>query len=163
MTPSGSSRSIWVMRIFVSVLALVATVALGYYVLKETWINNRCMTATPRAKPNCRAVLRAYVWDNYWINEFSLQATAISSAPLKDRVAFYRCILLACELYGESALIFFETVSPDAQAVRDDLFLFSEQPEFGHLSANEREKVKDSIQSLGVVIRHGNQSERLTN
>jgi len=103
----------------------VAIVALGYYVLEETWINNRCVTATPRAKPNCRAVLRAYVWNDswgdYWINEFSLQATAISSAPLKDRVAFYRCILLACELYGESGLIFFETVSQDAQAVRDDL------------------------------------------
>lgn len=79
------------------------------------------------------------------------RAQSVSTLPERDRLDFYRVILLTCKLDTSRATLFSQLVGKDAESLRRDLRSLKDSAEFGRLSATQQKEVVAWIDELKVV------------
>src|SRR3954471_2260074 len=114
-----------VRRVLLAVCLVIGIGLLCTTVLFRAWLGRRTTGLSPRVIPAVEAVLRAQVWTRifggYWENEMEDKAGFVSTLPERDRLAFFRVIILSCELDTSRATLFCELVGKDADSLRRDL------------------------------------------
>ena len=71
--------------------------------------------------------------------------------PERDRLDFFRVIILSCELDTSRATLFSELVGKDAESLRRHLRAFKDNAEFVRLSATQQKEVVAWIDELKVI------------
>jgi hypothetical protein len=79
-----------------------------------------------------------------------MQARSVSQLGLEDRLAFYRAILLNCDLDTSRAYNFAELVGNDALALRKNLEVFQSSNSIA-LSASDSKVIKGWIEELKIL------------
>lgn len=121
----------------------------------KTWLGRKTAGISPAVRPAAEAVLRAQLWSRisggYWENEMEDRARFVSTLPERDRLDFFRVILLSCDLDTSRATLFSQLVGKDAESLRHDLRSLKDSAEFGRLSATQQKEVVAWIDELMVV------------
>lgn len=124
-------------------------------VLFKSWLSRQTAGISPTVRPATVAVLRAQLWSrisgSYWENEMEDRALFVSTLPERDRLDFYRVILLACKLDTSRATLFSQLVAKDAEPLRRDLLALKDSSEFARFSATQQKEVIGWIDQLKVV------------
>lgn len=139
---------------------LVSSLVIGFGLLCcaaffKAWLGLKTAGISPTVRPAAEAVLRAQLWSrvsgSYWENEMETKARFVATLLERDRLDFFRVILLSCDLDTSRATLFSELVSKDAESLRCDLRSLKDSAEFGSLSATQQKEVVDWIDELKVV------------
>lgn len=155
MEQSQSSRRRAVKRIllFASAITVVGLLCVAAFV--KTWLGRWTAGIGPAVRPAAAAVLRAQFWSqitgSYWENEMQDRARFVSTLPERDRLDFFRVIILSCKLDTSRATQFSELVGKDAEPLRRDLRGLKDGAEFARLSATQQNEVIAWIDELKVV------------
>jgi hypothetical protein len=152
-SPSSNRRMAkWMLFAACVVLGTGLLCAVAFY---KTWLGRRTTGMSATVRPSVEAVLRAQLWSRvsggYWENEMEAKALFVSTLPERDRLDFFRAILLTCELDTSRATLFSELVGKDAESLRRDLRGLKDSAEFGRLSAKQQKEVVAWIDELKVV------------
>ena len=148
-------------------MLLIASMVIGMgllcaTVLFRTWLGRRTEGISPTVRPAAEAVLRAHLWSrisgSYWENEMEDRARFVSTLPERDRLDFFRVILLSCDLDTSRATLFSQLVGKDAESLRRDLRSLKDAAEFDRLSPTQRKEVVIWINELKVVAELHNAS-----
>ena len=79
------------------------------------------------------------------------QSKLIAPLSLPDRLAFYKTMILNCDLDTSRAVLFVEVVGDDAEALRQELSNVKGQQTFGKLSEGQRKAVEDWIEEFRII------------
>jgi len=146
-------------------LAFSLVIGLGLLcgaVFFKGWPGRKTAGISPVVRPATEAVLRAQLWSrisgSYWENEMEDRARFVSTLPERERLDFFRVILLSCELDTSRATLFSQLVGKDAESLRRDLRSLKDGAEFEHLSPTQRKEVAAWIDELKVVAELHNAS-----
>ena len=135
------------MRTFLAFTVAIGVCLLSAPALVDLWINRQLSGVSPSVRPELESVLRAQFRNKidgscYWENQMESSAERISRLPERERLEFYRAIILTGELYGASALTFHEfVVGDDADSLRNHLRLLIDSAEFRQLSGTQQEEI----------------------
>lgn len=150
-------------RLSVIIVVLVfLTSALVYY---GYWaFHLRGLPSSVRAQTG--AVLRAYqmsrITGGYWQDELQDQLPRVQSLPLDARLAFYKAILLSCDLDTSRGTVFVDSVGSDAEAFHAYLVTFTNGVEFLHLRAEVKDKVVGWIDVMADVTEQQSEERALS-
>ncbi len=129
----------------------------------KVWLGRKTAGLTPAVRPAAEAVLRAQLWSeisgSYWENEMEDRTRFVWTLPERDRLAFFRVIILSCKLDTSRATLFTELVGNDAEPLRRDLRSLKDSAEFARLSVIQQKEVDAWIDELKVVAELGSASE----
>lgn len=118
----------------------------------QFWIISESKWAQGDANPAVRAVLRTCFWSKlsggYWENEMLGQSQTIARLHLRERVDFYREIVIHCDLDTSRAFLFVEMVGDDDRSLYRDLENFRRSERFYTLDTEQRERVEGWIIEL---------------
>ena len=155
MEHSPSSSRFTVNRILGAAAILIVTSLLFATVLFKGWLVRRTAGTSPTVRPAAEAVLRAEFWSRftgaYWETEMETRAPFVLALPERDRLDFFRVIILTCDLDMSRATRFCELVGKDAESLRRELCSLKDSREFARLSEAEQKAVLDWIIQLKVV------------
>ncbi len=135
------------MRALLAFALVVGVCLLSAPALVDLWINRQLAEVSPSVRAELESVLRAQFRNKidgsyYWENQMESSADRISRLPERERLEFYRAIILTGELYGASALTFHEfVVGDDADLLRNHLRLLIDSAEFRQLSGKQQEEI----------------------
>lgn len=153
-SPSSDQRRTVKRTLLASGLVVGAGLLCGAVFFKS-WLGRQTAGISPTVRPAAEAVLRAQLWSrisgSYWENEMEDRAQSVSTLPERDRLDFYRVILLTCKLDTSRATLFSQLVGKDAESLRRDLRSLKDSAEFGRLSATQQKEVVAWIDELKVV------------
>lgn len=79
------------------------------------------------------------------------QARFVTTLPERERLDFFRSMVLYCDLNDSRATLFCELVDDDADALRKDLFNLKSTANFQALPTEQRKNVEDWIPELRIV------------
>ena len=96
--------------------------------------------------------MRSRITGDYWEDEMLKQARLITNCSTKDRIAFFRSIVLLCDLDTSRAVLFLEILGRDAEALRQNLIELRNSSEFRRLSGRQRQEVTNCIGELSFVV-----------
>lgn len=68
------------------------------------------------------------------------RARYVSTPPERERLDFFRVIILSCELDTSRATLFAQVAGGDAESLRRDLSRMKDSAEFSRLSATQQKK-----------------------
>ena len=153
-SPSSKQRHAMKRTLLVSSLVIGLGLLCGAAFFKA-WLGRKTAGISPVVRPATEAVLRAQLWSRisggYWENEMEARVRFVSTLPERERLDFFRVILLTCKLDTSRATIFCQLVGGDAESLRRDLRSLKDSSEFDRLSATQREEVVAWIDELKVV------------
>ena len=134
-------------RVFLASALVLGVGLLSTPAIVDAWIDSQVSEVSPSVRPELESVLRAQ-WRNkidgsyYWQNQMESSADRISRLPERERLEFYRAIILTGELYGDSALTFHEfVVGDDTDLLRNHLCLLIDSAEFRRFSGKQQEDI----------------------
>ena len=151
----SSKRRLIVKRTLIVACIITGTALLCVAAFFKIWLGRKTAGMSPTVRPATEAVLRAQLWSrisgSYWENEMEARARFVSTLPERDRLDFFRVILLSCDLDTSRATLFSELVGKDAESLRHDLRNLKDSAEFGRLSSMQQKEVLAWIDELKVV------------
>lgn len=155
MEQSLSSRRLTAKRMVLAACIIIGTSLLCATAFFKTLLGRRTAGISPTVRLAVEAVLRAQLWSRisgaYWENEMEDRARFVATLPERDRLDFFRVILLSCDLDTSRATIFSQLVGKDAESLRRDLRSLKDSAEFIRLSATQQKEVVAWIDELKVV------------
>lgn len=111
----------------------------------------------PEIQPAARAVLNSYylskITGAYWEEDFAAQAGKVGKYSQRERLGFYRAILVNCDMETTKVMVFAQYVKPDASALRQDLIDKLSAGEFG--GPERQKRVKNWINELRIIALAG--------
>jgi hypothetical protein len=144
-----------VRRTLLASMMIIGVVLLCGVLIFKAWLGHQTVGISPTVRPAVEAVLRAQVWSkisgSYWEDEMVSRAQIVSALPKRDRLDFYRVIVLTCELDTSRATLFCQLVAKDAELLRRDLVALKESLKFARLSTTQQKEVVDWIDELKVI------------
>ena len=153
-SPSSKQRHTMKSMLLASSLVVGLGLLCGTAVFK-VWLGRKTAGISPVVRPATETVLRAQLWSRisggYWENEMEDRARFVSTLPERERLDFFRVILLSCDLDTSRATLFSQLVGKDAESLRRDLRSLKDSAEFDRLSAAQQKEVVAWIDELKVV------------
>ena len=136
---------------------LVAVILLCAAIIFQIWISYKIEDVGPGARPALQSVLRTYflskVTGDYWENELLRQAKNVAKLPLKERLDFYRIVILQCGLDSYRVLLFIEIVGVDAAPLHQHLLAFKQSAQYRYLSSSQQKALDDWLIETKVISR----------
>jgi hypothetical protein len=162
MEPSPSNDRRGPGRPFLIVVAVIAVAVAGTFVAVKLWVMSEMGGVSTETRPPVEKVMRAYLWSkisgSYWEDAMEDGAHYISTLPERNRIEYFRCILINCELDTSRASTFVDLLGTDATALRTELLRLKEDPRFAKMSPPQRKRVVDWIEELKIVIEQNDAS-----
>jgi hypothetical protein len=130
--------------IYVSLAAIMGFSVMLYF-MYSMLISSKLVFTSVTVRPYFKPVLieqyKSYFFGSYWENEMVYQAELVAKLPLRERLEFYKSIVIYCDLDTSRALIFVELVYKDAKALSDKLLKFRRDKQFESLSEDNKDRV----------------------
>jgi len=137
-------------------LGIVIVGFLAAIIVNELWIGTKANPVGPTTRTAIDSVRRAYlrsrITGDYWEDEMLKQARVITNCSPNDRIAFFRSIVLLCDLDTSRAVLFVEILGKDAEALRQNLIELRNRSEFRRLSRRQRQEVTNWVEELNFVV-----------